>query len=97
MHRYVPRVDDCVVAIVEDKIGDYYILNLFSGRTAIMSRLAFDGATKRNKPELERGDVTYCRVIAADNERDTEVTCLATHGPKKDWSTGEAVSILSLF
>jgi exosome complex RNA-binding protein Rrp4 len=92
--RYKPKVGDCVVGLVEDKVGDYYILNIFGGSSCMMSRLAFDGATKRNKPELNRGDVVYSRVTLANADCDTELTCMALSGPKKDWSTGEAVSAI---
>jgi exosome complex RNA-binding protein Rrp4 len=88
---YSPSVGDNVVAVIEDKLGDFYILNIFTGGTATMSRLAFDGATKRNKPELKRGDVVYARVVLVDRNCDVELSCLAPVGPKKDWSSGEAV------
>lgn len=78
--------------MVEDKGGDFYKVNIFSGAPALLDRLAFDGATKRNKPELRRGDVLYARVTLADRDLDTELSCMAASGPKKDWSSGESVS-----
>jgi exosome complex RNA-binding protein Rrp4 len=52
--RYSPVKGDHVVGIVENKGGDYYHVQCWSGSTCIMNRLAFDGATKRNKPELKK-------------------------------------------
>jgi exosome complex component RRP40 len=89
--RYFPKVDDQVVGIVEEKGGEFYTINIYSGATCIMSKLAFDGATKRNKPELKRGDVIYARIIAANPDADVELTCMVASGPKKEWSTGETV------
>jgi len=55
-NRYYPRVNDQVIGVIEDKGGDYYIVNIFSGNHCILSRLSFEGATKRHKPELSKGD-----------------------------------------
>ena len=40
---------------------------------------------------MKKGDVIYCRVKSARGDVDVEVTCMATSGVKKDWSSGEAV------
>jgi len=91
--RYIPSVNDQVVGIIEEKGGDFYMVNIFSGSTCILYRQAFDGATKRNKPELNRGDVVYARVTfdGRDLSGDTEIACTSTGGSRKDWSTGETV------
>jgi len=91
--RYIPSVNDQVVGIIEEKGGDFYMVNLFSGSTCILNRLSFDGATKRNKPDLNCGDVVYARVIfdGRDLSGDTEISCSSTSGSRKDWSTGETV------
>ena len=90
--RYFPHVGDQVLGLVEGTGGDFYSLNVFSGSNVIMNRLAFDGATKRNKPELKRGDVVYARVSAANPDSEAELSCTVLSGPKKEWSTGETVS-----
>lgn len=95
--RYAPHVGDQVVGVIEDKGGDFYIVNTFSGASCIMNRLAFDGATKRNKPELKRGDVIYARVISANPDSEAELSCMAVTGPKKEWSTGETVGSCSSY
>lgn len=89
--RYFPCVGDQVVGIIEDRGGDYYSVNIFSGSNCILSRLAFEGATKRNKPELNKGDVIYARIISTSSYTDTELSCTVTSGAKKEWSTGETV------
>ena len=66
-------------------------MNIFSSSTALLNKLAFEGATKRNKPELKKGDVLYLLVSVADKDLDTEVTCISSSGSKKEWSTGETV------
>lgn len=69
--QYWPRAGDQVVGVVEDRGGDAYRVNVFGAAPAQLGRLAFDGATKRNRPELRRGDVVYCRVEFAEKGLDT--------------------------
>jgi exosome complex component RRP40 len=94
---YVPRVSDQVVGIIEEKMGEFYRVNIFSSSSALLNKLAFEGATKRNKPELKKGDVLYLRVSIADKDLDTEVTCITSSGSKKEWSTGETVTYVFSF
>ena len=83
---------DQVVGIIEEKLSEYYRVNIFSGSAALLGRLAFEGATKRNKPELKRGDLVYARVSLAHKDLETELTCISSSGSKKEWSSGESVS-----
>lgn len=92
--RYYPKVGDQVVGIIEEKGGDFFIINIFSGFHCILNRLAFEGATRRSKPEMKKGDLIYARVSAATdgtNVMDTELSCLSLNGPKKEWTTGETI------
>ncbi len=88
--HYYPQKNDNIVGIIEDRGSDYYKVNMF-GTTALLSRLAFQGATKRNKPDLKRGDIVYCRVSDLDINFDVMLSCIALSGVKKDWSSGEAI------
>ena len=81
--RYMPHVGDNIVAIIEDRQGDYYKAEIKSGAFAYLPRLAFDGATKRNRPELHRGQVIYCRVSKAFDDSDTELTCTSKNATLK--------------
>jgi len=89
--RYYPKVGDQVVGIIEDRGGEHYIVNIFTGIHCILNRLSFEGATKRNKPELKKGDVIYARVLSAERDGDTVLTCTSSGGIKKEWSSGETV------
>lgn len=89
---YSPVTGDQVVGAIEDKTGDFYRVNIGSGMPCILSRVCFEGATKRNKPELKIGDSVYCRVSLAHKDLETELTCVSSGtGSKKEWSTGETV------
>lgn len=88
--KYTPRIGEQVVGIVGDRAGDYYRVEINSGALALLPRLAFDGATKRNLPELRRGDVVFCKVTSAFKDCDTELTCVSS-GAIKDWNSGESM------
>ena len=89
---YIPKMGDQVVGIIEETNGEYCKLNIFSTSTALLNKLSFEGATKRNKPELKKGDALYVRVSVADKDLETEVTCISSYGSKKEWSSNETVS-----
>ena len=88
---YIPNLGDQIVGIIEDKGSDFYKVNIFSGSMALLPRLAFEGASKRNKPELKRGDFIYGKVILANKDFDIELTCISSFGTKKEWSSGETI------
>ena len=89
--HYYPKLEDKVLGVIEERGGDVYKVNIFSGSAAVLPRLAFQGATKRNRPELKRGDIVYCRLSGTDPDADVELTCISATGVKKDWQSGEAV------
>lgn len=89
--KYQPKEGDQIVGVIEERGGDFYRVNIFSGSSAILNKLSFEGATKRNKPELKKGDVIYARVTLAHKDLDTELSCMSSSGPKKEWSSGETV------
>ena len=54
----------------------------------MLPTLAFDGASKRNKPNLLVGALVLARVVTANKDVEPELSCMALHGPKKEWVTG---------
>ena len=64
--HYFVRPGDQVVGVVEDRGADFFRVNIFSGSPALLGRTSFDGASKRNRPDLKRGDVVYCKVSLAE-------------------------------
>jgi exosome complex component RRP40 len=65
------HAEDRIVGIIEDRMGsdgaggDLYRVNIGASHPATISNLSgFEGATKRNKPQLQTGQVIYARVVA---------------------------------
>lgn len=50
--RYIPAVGDNVVGVVIDRNAEFYRVRLHGSCVAVLPALAFDGASKRNKPNL---------------------------------------------
>jgi exosome complex component RRP40 len=83
-HRYIPREGDMVVGVVTDKHAEQFNIDIRAPFLAKLPVLAFDGATKANRPNLSVGALVYCRVIFADREAEPEVSCVC-EGESKSW------------
>ena len=92
VRRYVPAVGEHVIGIVESRHADEYRLHIGGAASAALPVLAFDGATKRNRPHLEVGALVYCRITVAHRDMEPEVTCASPPGVgAKDWVTRESI------
>lgn len=56
--RYIPTVEDSILGVVIDRHGESYKLNIGSAAPATLSAIAFEGASRRNRPHLEVRPVT---------------------------------------
>ncbi|KHJ96773.1 hypothetical protein OESDEN_03258 [Oesophagostomum dentatum] len=74
--RYVVEKGDRVIGIVTGCIGDFFKLDIGTAENATISFLSFEGATKRNRPELKIGDVVYAQVVDEFAHTDIELTCV---------------------
>ena len=71
-------VGDRVIGIIEEKASaDYYRVNIFGSHSALLHVLSFEGATKRNRPQLDPGSLIYCRIVQGfgGGRMDPEVSC----------------------
>lgn len=74
--RYVPRKGDMVVGIVTKKGGDSLKVDIGSAEPATLSLLAFAGATKKQRPDLQIGDAVYAKLLSAHREMEPELVCI---------------------
>ena len=95
LRRYTAALGDSVVGVVVDRGPEAYRVTLRGAAAAALPQLAFDGASKRNKPALAAGALVFARVAAAPLHGDVELTCQAPSGgvgaARKDWTTGQTV------
>ncbi|KAI9002243.1 hypothetical protein BC832DRAFT_109309 [Gaertneriomyces semiglobifer] len=74
--RYVPAVSDSVIGVITSKGSDYYKVDIGSAQPALLGTLAFEGATKKTKPNLDVGTLVYARVSVANKDMDPELECI---------------------
>jgi exosome complex component RRP40 len=76
-----------VIGTIIGKTGDYYRLNIFSPKQALLPTTAFNGGTKKHRPQLNVGDIVFC-FITRETDSEFLLSCEDT-GTLRDWSSGE--------
>ena len=90
--RYIAQVGDGVVGVILRVSPHSYAVHIGAATVATLDSVAFDGATKTNRPKMVVGDLVYARVSEAEADAEVELSCCAVGDmPRKDWGTGEAV------
>lgn len=80
--RYIPAKNDSVVGVVQSKTLDFFWVDINASEPAALSYLAFEGATKKNRPEINVGDLVYCKVVLANPDLEPELVCVDSNGKK---------------
>ncbi|KAK7681571.1 hypothetical protein QCA50_015304 [Cerrena zonata] len=73
--RYVPAPQESVVGVVLARSGENWRVDIGSAHSANLDGLAFEGASKRNRPNLKVGSVLYARVSLAHKDMEPELEC----------------------
>lgn len=74
--RYQPAVGDLVIAQIHHGGGESYACSLTPHTPfALLGQLAFEGASKKTRPQLKAGDLVYARVSRASKWEDAEIEC----------------------
>ena len=89
-HRYIPMKEDHVIGVITQQFSEAYTVDISSTSKAVLPTLAFDGASKRNHPNLPVGSLVYVRVESTSSFMEPVLSCQVVHGVKKDWMTGQA-------
>jgi exosome complex component RRP40 len=77
--RYIPTVNDLVIAQVQrSSIDFFHCIVTPHAPFAVLGQLAFEGASKKTRPNLKQGDLVYARVLSVGVGAGTEVelTCV---------------------
>eukprot|EP00357_Protocruzia_adherens_P013600 CAMPEP_0114979256 /NCGR_PEP_ID=MMETSP0216-20121206/4265_1 /TAXON_ID=223996 /ORGANISM="Protocruzia adherens, Strain Boccale" /LENGTH=234 /DNA_ID=CAMNT_0002340551 /DNA_START=9 /DNA_END=713 /DNA_ORIENTATION=+ len=86
---YFPKEEDHVVGRVVNRTGMFYSLDIGHSFNGNLSNLAFQGATKHNKPTIAVGALVYCRVLSANKFKNIELTCIHPED-RKGYTSGES-------
>jgi hypothetical protein len=63
-----------------DRSPQNFVVDINGPFTALLPQLSFEGATKRNRPNIKAGDVVYARVAMASRDMDPILTCVDAAG-----------------
>lgn len=77
--RYIPTANDLVIAQVQRSSQDFFHCIITPHAPfAVLGQLAFEGASKKTRPNLKQGDLVYARVLSVGVGAGTEVelTCV---------------------
>lgn len=65
------------INIIQQKCTEiFFIVDIGSSELASLSMMAFEGATKKQKPDLQIGDSVYARLLSAHKEMEPELVCV---------------------
>jgi len=78
--RYIPNSGDRVLGIVTAKFGDYFRVDIGGADLGLLNFTAFEGATKRNRPNVKVGDLLYGLITVTSKYLDPEVSCVDAEG-----------------
>ncbi|KAH9936163.1 exosome complex exonuclease RRP40 [Fomitopsis serialis] len=73
--RYVPAPQESVIGVVVARSGENWRVDIGAAHMANLDGLAFEGATKRNRPNLKVGSLLYARVSLAHKDMEPELEC----------------------
>lgn len=71
---------ETVVGIVTQKLGDIYKVDIGASDQASLSYLAFEGSTKRERPDIQIGDLVFARLLTASKDMESELVCVNSLG-----------------
>ena len=80
--RYVPVKGETVIGVVVNKSGDIFKVDIGSSEQASLSYLAFEGATKKNRPDIKVGDVVFAKLLEASRDMEPELVCVDSFGKR---------------
>lgn len=80
--RYVPARGETVIGVVTQKSGDIFRVDIGASETACLSYLAFEGATKKNRPDVNVGDLVFAKMLIANKDFESELICVNSLGKK---------------
>lgn len=80
--RYVPNRGESVIGVVVQKAGDLFRVDIGASDTASLSYLAFENATKKNRPDVNVGDLIFAKILIASKDFETELVCVDSLGKK---------------
>uniref|UniRef100_T1H7D2 Exosome complex component RRP40 n=1 Tax=Megaselia scalaris TaxID=36166 RepID=T1H7D2_MEGSC len=80
--RYTPVRGETVLGVVSAKSGDIFRVDIGTHEAANLSYLGFEGATKKNRPDVNIGDIVFAKLVVANKDLEPELVCVDSMGKK---------------
>lgn len=77
-------MNDLVLGTVITRTAEFYRVDIGTVQPAMLSVLAFEGATRKNRPVLQVGALVYARISAADRDLEPELACTNAEGKREE-------------
>ena len=78
--RYLPQLGEPVVGVIVSKNMEFYRVEFGGPFFARLDTCAFEGASRRNKPNLAVGTLIHGRISHANRDMEPEVECMGISG-----------------
>ncbi|KAG8228680.1 hypothetical protein J437_LFUL008668 [Ladona fulva] len=78
--KYIPVRGESVVGVVVNKSGDIFKVDIGASELASLAYTSFEGATKKNRPDVKLGDVLYAKLKIASLDMEPELECVDSKG-----------------
>lgn len=73
-----------MIGTIEAKLGEYFRVDIGAAHSAVLPYLCFEGASRRNRPNLALHSLVYCRVAMANPDMEAELECVNPKTGKAD-------------
>lgn len=78
--RYIPSAEDVVIGLVVDRRSENFTVDIGAPSFATLGVFSFEGASRRNVPNLQAGSALYMRVLKAHRDMTPELSCVDATG-----------------
>lgn len=82
--RYIPSRGETVIGVVTQKAGDIFRVDIGANELSALPYLSFEGATKKNRPDVQIGDLVFAKLLVANKDFETELICMDSVGKKQN-------------
>ena len=72
-----------MIGVITERYGDAWSVDIRGPFAASLDALAFEGVTRRSRPNLVAGDLVYARINDAPRDADPAIVCTDANGKVK--------------
>ena len=72
---YLPEVNHFVIGTIKNRTGESFIVDINAPLDGTLGGLEFDGASKRNRPNLSSGDIVFARIAEFSKFLGAKLSC----------------------